>query len=121
MGESILLSIKKLIGFERDYTAFDTDLITHINTYLALLRQVGVGPEEGFLITGYSETWSDFLGEDETKLNMVKTFVYTRVKPVFDPPSNSFVASALKDEAAELIWRINVAAEEPKEDSSDGA
>ena len=110
MDESILQDIKKLIGIASNDTAFDTDLIIHINTALSILRQLGVGPKEGFKITDATSVWSDFLG-DETKLEMVKTFIFTKVKPIFDPPANSFVTSLHKEEAQELAWRINIAAE----------
>ena len=118
MEESILLSIKKLLGLDGDYQAFEEDVVVHINTALSILRQLGVGPKNGFKITGSNETWGDFLG-DSDKLEMAKTFVYTRVKPIFDPPSNSFVLSALKEESAELAWRLNIAAEEDLETLSD--
>lgn len=116
MNESILLSIKKLLGIEATYTAFDEDIVVHINTALSVLRQLGVGPKDGFKITGSSETWDDLLGDSE-KLEMAKTFIFTQVKPIFDPPSNSFVLSALKEESAELAWRLNIAAEEDLEES----
>lgn len=115
MSESILLSIKKLLGIDAAYTAFDEDVIIHINTALSVLRQLGVGPESGFKITGSSETWGDLLGDSE-KLEMTKTFIFTQVKPIFDPPSNSFVLSALKEESEELSWRLNIAAEEGEDD-----
>ena len=118
MEESILLSIKKLLGLDGDYQAFDEDVVVHINTALSILRQLGVGPKNGFKITGSNETWGDFLG-DSDKLEMAKTFVYTRVKPIFDPPSNSFVLSALKEESDELAWRLNITAEEDLETLSD--
>lgn len=118
MEESILLSIKKLLGLDGDYQAFDEDVVVHINTALSILRQLGIGPKNGFKITGSNETWGDFLG-DSDKLEMAKTFVYTRVKPIFDPPSNSFVLSALKEESTELAWRLNIAAEEDLETLSD--
>ena len=110
MEESILITIKKMLGLEKDYDAFDLDIIIHINSALSELRQLGVGPKKGFKIIDSASVWSNFLGDD-TKLEMVKEFVFAKVKPLFDPPSNSFVISMLKEEAQELAWRINVAAE----------
>lgn len=107
--DSILRTIKKLIGGveDDDFTGFDTDLIVHINSALRILNQLGVGVS-GFNITGLDETWTDFLGEDESILSEVKTYVYLKVKLVFDPPANSFTQQSIKDEIKELEWRMNV-------------
>lgn len=119
--EGILSSIKLMLGMEPEYHAFDTDVIIAINTALAKLTQAGVGSPEGFeldLTEPETSKWEDFLGNNASKvLNMVKTYVYTQVKLIFDPPSNSFTQDVLKKEADELIWRINVEADTwPKED-----
>lgn len=110
--ESILTSVKKKLGIMEEYEHFDDDLILAINSALSILTQVGVGPETGFAISDKNSKWSDFIGDDK-RLNMVQQFVYVRVKTIFDPPSNSFVVEALKREADELIWRIEVAANPP--------
>lgn len=89
------------------YDVFNPDLLIHINTALMTLRQIGVGPKEPFYITGETETWADFLGERED-LEAVKTYVYLKVRLVFDPPQSSFVADALERAASELEWRLNV-------------
>lgn len=112
--ESILVSIKKLLGLESDYDAFDTDIIIGINTALMVLNQLGVGPKEGYSISIGSETWNDFLGEDESLLQSVKTFVYLKTRLVFDPPSTSFVISAIDEQIRELEWRIVVQLENLK-------
>lgn len=115
--DSILTSIKKMLGLDEEYEAFDTDIIIHINSVLMTLNQLGVGPKEGFSIFGKEETWSDFLtptmlasmiepDKKETFLSSVKTFVYLRVRILFDPPSNSFTLQALKEDANEYEWRI---------------
>ena len=113
-SESILDGIKKDLGIESEYTDFDHDIIDLINTNLNVLTQIGVGPDNGFMITGNTETWEDFLGENIEKLNMVKTYLYIRVRIIFDPPQNSFVLEALKENAKELEWRLNVEVD-PKE------
>lgn len=107
MDESILNSIKKMLGPDSDYTVFDQDIIIHINSVFSTLNQLGVGPAEGFQITGPNETWSDFI-EDNKKLNSVKTYIYIKVRLIFDPPSSSFVATSLEETAKELEWRLNV-------------
>ena len=107
MDESILNSIKKLLGFPPDYTNFDTDITIHINTYLGVLNQMGVGVE-GFVIDGSGATWGDFLARHTASLYEVKTYVYLRVKMVFDPPASSLVAEAMKTNIDELGWRLNV-------------
>lgn len=109
--ESILTSIKKLLGIEEDYDCFDGDIMLHINGALSTLHQLGVGPAEGFSIEDASKTWDDFI-PNSPKLNSVKTLVYLRVRLVFDPPTNSSLLTALSNYANELEWRLKVAAEE---------
>ena len=105
--ESILTSIKKMLGISEEYTHFDEDLIMHINSALAVLCQLGVGPSEGFFITNKSAVWSDFV-PDLSKLQFIKTYVYQKVKLAFDPPSSSAAIQALNESIKEFEWRINV-------------
>lgn len=109
--ESILTSIKKLLGIAKDYTHFDMDIIIHINSALAILTQLGVGPSEGFSIENDFATWNDFVSSDDKRFLMIKTYVYMKVKLVFDPPTNSSHLQAMKDAVDEYEWRLNVAAE----------
>jgi hypothetical protein len=111
---SILESIKKLLGIEADYTDFDTDIIIHINSSIMALQQIGVG-NVPFSVTSNIETWKDFLGEDLPYLEAVKTYVYIKVKLVFDPPTSSFVATSLESQKDELEWRFKVGNEVIKE------
>lgn len=109
MDTSILNSIKKLLGLDPDYTPFDTDIIIHINTVLRILNQVGVGSTT-FRLTGSSETWDEFLtGTDDANLDDVITFVYLRVRMLFDPPSSGIANEAIKQTIDELTWRLSVA------------
>lgn len=110
MPDSILESIKKLFGPEGSYTAFDTDIIIHINTFLRVLNQLGIGVQD-FRITDNSATWNDFLGENEALLDDVKTYLYLRVKMVFDPPSSGIVTNSYKEIIDELTWRLRMAGE----------
>lgn len=104
MNESILISIKKLLGIAADYTQFDTDIIIHINSVFAILNDIGIGPEDTFIILDEKSTWDDFTeGEDE--FNMVKSYVYMRVRMMFDPP-NGQVAEAMNNNIKELEWRM---------------
>jgi hypothetical protein len=105
--ESILTSIKKLLGIAEHDTSFDTDVIMHINTVFMILGQVGVGPEGGFSIEDSSAEWTDFI-EDTSKIEGMKTYIYLKVKEVFDPPSNSAILQSMKDSAKELEWRLNI-------------
>lgn len=115
--ESILTSIKKLLGIEKDYEHFDADIITHINSVFMILTQIGVGPSEGFIIEDDSTTWFDYLPDaDLIKLSAVKTFIHLKVRLLFDPPSSS-VAEHIAKQLSELEWRLNVIAESPKIDS----
>ena len=108
MEDSILNSIKALLGPDSDYDVFDPDLIIFINGAISTLTQLGIGPSTGFKITGENETWSNFLG-NANDLEMVKTYIYIKVKLVFDPPANSFLVSSLEKTAEEIGWRLNVA------------
>lgn len=108
--DSILTSIKKLLGIDEEYTQFDNDIIMHINTVFLNLTQLGVGPEEGFLIEDDAATWGDFIG-DSNQLQAVKTYVYLKVKLLFDPPLSSSVIESINRIISELEWRLNVAAD----------
>ena len=107
-SESILTSIKKLLEITEEYDAFDTDIIIHINSAFMILNQLGVGPSEGFRIKDKSDTWNAFTS-DVLKIESVKTYIYLKVKLVFDPPSNSIVLEAYNSQISELEWRLNVA------------
>lgn len=104
---SILSSMKLMLGMEPEYTPFDTDVIININTVLAKLTQAGVGPREGFEITDDSQTWEDFIGTDK-RLNMVKSYMYLELRRLFDPPQNSFTLDSIEKQAEEYLWRLNV-------------
>lgn len=106
--ESILTSIKKLLGISEDYTQFDSDLIMHINTVFLNLTQLGVGPEEGFSIQNENDAWSDFI-DDNAQLQAVKSYMYLKVKLLFDPPLSSSVIESMNRMIAELEFRLNVA------------
>lgn len=110
MNDSILTSIKKLLGITEEYINFDTDIIIHINSALMVLNQLGVGPSDGFSIQDKTSEWSEFI-TDEDKLDAVKTYVYLKVKLVFDPPLNGSVMEALKQSITEYEWRLNVQAD----------
>lgn len=111
-SDSILNSIKKLIGPEADYGPFDRDLIMHINSAFMVLAQIGLGPSRPFHITGAEETWEDFMGDVNNYLSVVD-YVYLRCRLIFDPPTSSFVLSSLDEQRKELEWRLNVMAETP--------
>ncbi len=107
MSDSILTTVKKLVGIDESYDAFDLDIITHINSALSTLDQLGIGPEEGFMIEDDSATWGDFLGDDN-RLNSVKSLIGLKVRVVFDPPATSFTLDAFNKQIEELQWRLNV-------------
>lgn len=111
MTSSILDSVKKTVGLESDYTAFDVDILMHINSVFATLSQLGIGPDEGFSIDDNVPTWDSYLGSDKN-LNFVKSYVYIKVRLMFDPPQTSFQLEALNKVATELEWRLNVVREE---------
>jgi len=105
--DSILKSTKKILGLADDYTAFDLDVITHINAAFSILNQLGVGPLEGFYIMDDTITWSEF-NVPSNQLSLVKTYVFLKVRLLFDPPGTSFLISAMTDQIKEYEWRLNV-------------
>ena len=110
--DSILTSIKKVLGIEAEYTQFDPDIIININSAFMALNQLGVGPEGGFSIQDDTETWADYLGE-ATNLNGVQLYMYLKVRLGFDPPSTAFVLEAMERQIKELEFRLNIEAEKP--------
>ena len=109
--DSILTSIKKLLGITEDYEHFDQDIIMHINSVFMILTQMGVGPADGFRIEDDSATWSDFTS-DLKVLESVKSYMYLKVRLLFDPPTSSSVLDSTNRLISELEWRLNVAGEE---------
>lgn len=110
--DSILTSIKKMLGIAEEYTHFDDDLIMHINSVFSILTQIGVGPAEGFSISDEHATWDDFLGDEPNpKLNGVKTYVYQKVRLIFDPPVSSAHSTALSESIKEFEWRLHLESE----------
>jgi hypothetical protein len=108
--DSILTSVKKMLGIEEEYTHFDNDLIMHINSVLSILTQIGVGPQEGFSIKDKTALWAEFVPENPV-LDSIKSYTYLKVKIIFDPPLTSSVIEAMNRTIEELTWRIQVAAE----------
>lgn len=106
--EGILATIKRLLGIDVYCTDFDTDVIVHINSAFMVLNQLGVGPPEGFTITGNTEKWTDFIGTT-AGIESVKTYIYLKVKLVFDPPQSSAAMESINRMIRELEWRLNVA------------
>lgn len=110
MTDSILTSTKKILGIDANYTAFDLDVMTHINAAFSSLAQLGVGPVDGFMIEDERATWDDFV-VPMRHLNMVKTYIYLKVRLIFDPPATSFHLEAMKEQIQEFEWRLNTARE----------
>jgi hypothetical protein len=107
MEESILISTKKILGLDESYTPFDLDIITHINAAFSTLDQLGLGPEGGFSIEDETAVWSDYV-VPLNQLHAVKTYVYLKVRILFDPPATSFHLSALNEQLKEYEWRLNM-------------
>lgn len=114
MDEQILTSIKKLLGIYEENTDFDTDILIHINSVITILNQLGIGPDEGFTVDE-DTTWKDYL-DDNKKINSVKSYIYLKVKSIFDPPMSSAIKEANKQMIDELEWRLNLYHESDKED-----
>lgn len=105
MENSILNSTKKILGLAPTYTAFDLDVITHINTAFLTLQQLGIGPRDGFMIESAEERWDNFTA-GVVNLNAVKTYVYLRVRLLFDPPGTSYHLTAVEKQIEELEYRL---------------
>lgn len=107
MNDSILSTIKKMLGIDPEYTDFDVDIIVNINMVFNILNQIGVGPVEGFSITDNKTVWSDYIS-DMRKLEMVKSYIYLKVKQIFDPGTSSALNTAIENQVKELEWRLSV-------------
>lgn len=107
MSDSILTSIKKMLGATEDYTPFDDQLLIHINSVLSTVCQLGAGPDVPVKLVTGTETWDEVIG-DNPYIEFIKSYVYIRTKLVFDPPQNSTILNALKEEMREIEWRLNV-------------
>lgn len=110
MLDSILNGTKKVLGLDPSYTVFDVDIQMHINSVFSTLTQLGIGPIDGFMIEGADTEWSAFL-ENDFRLNSVKSYMYLRVRMLFDPPPTSFLIDAQDKQIKELEWRLNVTRE----------
>ena len=117
MQDSILMTIRKLVCGNPYADHFDTDLLVHINACFSILNQLGVGPENGFVVTDETQSWSSYV-TDNYILNMVKTYVTLKVKKIFDPPLTSSVLEAMDKEISQLEWRLNVAVDPVKPTST---
>jgi len=107
MEESILKTIKKILGISEDYTVFDFDLIIHINSAFSILHQLGVGPTDGFAIEDDTAEWADFIATNVNQYNLVRTYVFLKVRMLFDPPTTSYLLEAMNKQIEEQEWRIS--------------
>ena len=112
--ESILTSIKKLLGIAEDYDHFDADIIMHINSVFTILTQLGVGPSKGFRIEDETAEWTDFLPRNSLLYESVKSYIHLKVKLLFDPPLSGTVIESYNRQISEFEWRLNVTADSEK-------
>ena len=112
--ESILTSVKKMLGIVEEYKHFDADLIMHINSVFSIITQLGVGPSEGFSITDDTAVWTDFLPEADKDFSLVKSYMHLKVKLIFDPPASSAILESMNRMINEFEWRLNVKADPPQ-------
>ena len=110
---SILNETKQVLGLGADYTPFDQGIILHINSIFGVLHQLGVGPEDQFFIVDETSKWESFVGATN-KINMVKTYMYLRVRLLFDPPTTSFAIKAMDEQIREFEYRLNTISEETR-------
>lgn len=108
--ESILTSVKRLLGIDEEYEYFDQEIILNINSALMTLHQIGIGPKEGFVIVDDSQTWEDFIGERKD-LESIKTYLYLKTRLSFDPPQTGYLVDAITKQISEIEWRLNVQVE----------
>ena len=107
---SILQSVKKALGLSESYEQFDADIMMHINSVLSILQQLGVGPREGFMLENKDTAWDEYI-EDPLRFNMVKSYIYLKVRMLFDPPTTSYLVTAMEKQITEYEWRLNNARE----------
>lgn len=119
MEESILKTIKQLIGCPDDFEQFDLDLIVHINSAFATLTHLGVGPKEGYRITGVDNAWGEF-EDDAQKLSLIKDYVYIKTRLLFDPPTSGSLMDSLKEQLNEMEWRLYMIYDPISEDDEKG-
>lgn len=110
MEPRILVSVKKVLGLPEVDTSFDVDLVMHINSSLARLNQLGIGPAEGFMIEDATDTWDAFVGSDP-RLNQIRTYTYMSVRLVFDPPGSGYAVTSMEKQIDKLEWLLNVVRE----------
>lgn len=110
MSSSIMDDVKHMLGLLPAETAFDSDVMIHVNTIFTTLHQLGVGSDEGFMIEDNSTQWDEFITDD--RLNGIKSYMFLRAKLLFDPPQVGFVIASMDRQIAELEWRIRLEAEE---------
>ena len=115
LSESILISIKKLLGIDKSYTHFDADIIMHINSVFSILAQMGVGPSNGFSISGSEEKLADFIADSSNTFSLVKSYIHLKVKLLFDPPLSSAAVDSINRQISEFEWRLFVAADQVEE------
>ena len=108
--ESILVYVKKLLGIQSDYNHFDPDISYGINSAFGVLTQVGVGPEEGFMINDDSAKWIDFVS-DTSRLSLIKPYVYLKTRLLFDPPTSTSLIESINKTISEYEWRLYVASD----------
>lgn len=109
--DSILTSVKKMLGIEESYEHFDPDIIMHINSVFLILNQLGVGPKSVFHISGKNDKWRDFISDDFNEFALVKSYVYMKVRILFDPPINSAAIESINNQLKEFEWRLMIAAD----------
>lgn len=118
MADSILSTTKKALGIDEAYTVFDPDIKMAVNTVFGTLQQLGVGPTEGFSIDDKETEWADYLGGDKN-LNQVKSYIYMRVRLMFDPPQTSYLITSLEKQCREIEWRLQVYKDPSLEEAND--
>ena len=109
--DSILTTVKKLLGIDEEDVSFDTDVIVSINTAIPSLSQMGIGPPNGFIVTSKDQKWTDYISDTTINLEGVKTYLYLKTKLIFDPPTNSTVIQSIENNLKELEWRMMLAVE----------
>ena len=113
INDSIYYSVKKLAGLDRDYNAFDLDILTHLNSIFVILYQLGLGPDTPYQVSDPDQTWADFLGEDEVpSLNMIREYVSLKLRIRFDPPTSGILRDALLEQIKEDEFRLFIEGEE---------
>lgn len=116
--DSILDTLLQLLNDDPDAPAYKLDVMTFANGVFGRLKNLGIGPKEGFYITDSGDSWDDFMDEGPERA-AVQTYMFMKVKLIFDPPQNSTVLQSYERLVNEFEWSAAMDSEAKAEGSDE--